>query len=474
MRGGRWVASIIGAAVFAAVLAGCSGSPSHQSTPPVSTQIHKIRHVIVIMQENRSFDNYFGTYPGADGIPMKHGVPTACLPDHRGVPCIRPFVDHENVNGGGPHKYVNANADIDGGHMDGFVHQARDAEHTCRFFVDPACDATLENGRPDALGYHTESDLPNYWAYARNFVLQDHMFEPDVSWSLPSHLFLVSEWAARCTTHDDPFSCRNVYQSAAAPPNGHPLRPSRRGPIYAWTDLTYLLHRAHVSWRYYVEPGAQPDCSNGDIACAPVPQGAPDTGDLEPAAVLRHRPRRRPVGEHPARVALPRLGASRHAPGRVVGGAFAGRERAPARESAPASPTSPGLIDAVMKGADWKSTAIFLAWDDWGGFYDHVVPPVVDQNGYGLRVPGLVISPYARHGYVDHQILSFDAYDKFIEDDFLDSQRINPLTDGRPDPRPTVRENVKILGNLVKDFDFGQSPRPPVLLPLHPETTLVG
>ena len=103
-----------------------------------------------------------------------------------------------------------------------------------------------------------------------------------------------------------------------------------------------------------------------------------------------------------------------------------------------------------------------------------MVPPVVDQNGYGLRVPGLVISPYARHGYVDHQILSFDAYDKFIEDDFLDGRRIDPLTDGRPDPRPTVRENVTILGNLVKDFDFGQSPRPPVLLPLHPETTLVG
>ena len=148
-------------------------------------------------------------------------------------------------------------------------------------------------------------------------------------------------------------------------------------------------------------------------------------------------------------------------------------EHPPARISAGVAYVT-GLINAVMQGADWKSTAIFLTWDDWGGFYDHVVPPVVDQNGYGLRVPGLVISPYARRGYVDHQILSFDAYDKFIEDDFLGSQRINPLTDGRPDPRPTVRENVKILGNLLKDFDFGQSPRPPMLLPLHPETTLVG
>jgi phospholipase C len=122
------------------------------------------------------------------------------------------------------------------------------------------------------------------------------------------------------------------------------------------------------------------------------------------------------------------------------------------------------LINAVMQGPDWDSTAIFLTWDDWGGFYDHVIPPKVDQNGYGLRVPGIVISPYARKGYIDHQILSFDAYVKFIEDDFLAGERINPHTDGRPDPRPTVRENQSQLGNLVQDFDFSQALRPPLIL----------
>ena len=127
-----------------------------------------------------------------------------------------------------------------------------------------------------------------------------------------------------------------------------------------------------------------------------------------------------------------------------------------------------GLINAIMKGPDWDSTAIFLSWDDWGGFYDHVKPPTVDQNGYGLRVPGIVISPYAKTGYVDHQTLSFDAYLKFIEDDFLNSQRLDPTTDGRPDPRPDVRENASILGNLLSDFDFSQSPRPPMVLPTNP------
>ena len=119
-----------------------------------------------------------------------------------------------------------------------------------------------------------------------------------------------------------------------------------------------------------------------------------------------------------------------------------------------------------VEGLD--STAIFLCWDDWGGFYDGVKPPKVDAQGYGLRVPALVISPYARHGYIDHQILSQDAYLKFIEDDFLHGQRIDPQTDGRPDSRPDVRENERILGNLVKDFDFRQKPRPPLILPLHP------
>jgi phospholipase C len=126
------------------------------------------------------------------------------------------------------------------------------------------------------------------------------------------------------------------------------------------------------------------------------------------------------------------------------------------------------IVNSVMRSPDWPSTAIFLAWDDWGGFYDHVVPPKVDENGYGLRVPGLLISPYARHSYIDHQVLSFDAYAKFIEDDFLHGARLDPNTDGRPDPRPTVREDVPILGNLAAEFDFSQRPRPAMILPLHP------
>jgi phospholipase C len=122
------------------------------------------------------------------------------------------------------------------------------------------------------------------------------------------------------------------------------------------------------------------------------------------------------------------------------------------------------LVNTIMKSAEWSSTAIFLSWDDWGGYYDHVVPPVVDGNGYGLRVPALVISPYAKTGYIDHQTLSHDAYLKFIEDDFIAGSRIDPATDGRHDPRPDVRETVPQLGDIRDDFDFTQPPRPPLIL----------
>jgi phospholipase C len=120
------------------------------------------------------------------------------------------------------------------------------------------------------------------------------------------------------------------------------------------------------------------------------------------------------------------------------------------------------VVNAAMKGPDWDSTAIFLTWDDWGGFYDHVRPPRVDDMGYGLRVPGLVMSPWARRGMIDHTTLSFDSYLRLIEDRFLDGQRLDPETDGRPDSRPTVRE--RIANPITKAFDFSQEPRPPLVL----------
>ncbi len=441
----------------------------------VSAGIHKIKHVVVIQQENRSFDSYFGTFPHADGIPMKDGKPTVCVMDPQSGACVAPYADHADVNGGGPHNAKSARADINGGTMNGFIAQARAGRKGCLIPTDPAC---TNSSQPDVMSYHTASDIPNYWTYAKDYVLQDRMFEPDASWSLPAHLFLVSEWSARCTQHNSPSRCLNAIQlNGVKPPNYPPVYGGKAGntPIYAWTDLTYLLHKSHVSWGYYVVSGTQPDCQNdAALTCAPIVQKSTTPGIWNPLPWFDT-------------VKADHQLSNIQSVGRFYAAAKSGHLPAvswvvPSGEVSehPPSPVSYGqsyvtsLINAVMKSPDWSSTAIFLAWDDWGGFYDHVVPPKVDRNGYGLRVPAIVISPYAKTGYIDHQTLSFDAYDKFIEDDFLHGQRLDPATDGRPDPRPSVRETQKILGNLVNDFNFNQRPRPPMLLPVHPQTTLTG
>jgi phospholipase C len=122
------------------------------------------------------------------------------------------------------------------------------------------------------------------------------------------------------------------------------------------------------------------------------------------------------------------------------------------------------IINAVMQSPFWNSTVIFVTWDDWGGFYDHLPPPSVDKNGYGLRVPALTISPWVKPGTIDHTVYSHDAYLRFIEDIFVEGQRLDPASDGRPDNRPTVRETVPQLGDLLDEFDFTQTPNPPLVL----------
>jgi phospholipase C len=431
--------------------------------PPSTDPIHRIQHVVIIMQENRSFDSYFGTFPGADGMPMTNGMPAACVSDPEQRNCVRPFHDSGDLNRGGPHGVWAAVMDINGGKMDGFIAATQRSRRRCVDRNSPNC-----LGSTDVMGYHDGRELPNYWKYARDFVLQDRLFEPITSWSLPQHLYMVSEWSAACSVIGDPMSCTNEL--------GHPDYPkdfeTRNArfhesgrPDYAWTDLTYLLHAHHVSWAYYVMAGTEPDCANNLDACAPVRQGPHTPGIWNTLPYFDTVKKDGELGN--VRDLREFYAAAKNGTlPNVVWIAPAGRysEHPPSLVSVGQSYVT-GLINAIMRGPEWRSTAIFLSWDDWGGFYDHVVPPRVDQNGYGIRVPGIVISPYARRGFIDHQTLSHDAYVKFIEDDFLNGIRIDPKTDGRPDRRPSVRETQPILGDLRADFDFRQTPRAPEMLP---------
>jgi phospholipase C len=420
-----------------------AGSQEATTAAPALAGIHKIQHVIIIQQENRSFDSYFGVYPGADGIPMKAGKPTVCSPDPLTGKCVAPFVDHKDQNPGAPHRNADSIADIDGGKMDGFVANAA-----------KRCSSASHCAADQVMGYHTRSDIPNYWAYAKNFALDDHMFESVASWSFSSHLSLVSAWVAKCPTPSNPMSCKTDIEPRD--------RTDNVPEPFAWTDLTYLLHKNNVSWGYYLDHGEQSTTNpNGVPKIWNVLPGFTDVSqDKQTSNVqtLTDFKAQAKAGTLPAvSWIVPDQQDSEH-PNALVstGQAYVTR-----------------IINAVMRSSDWSSSAIFLSWDDWGGFYDNVVPPTADSLGYGLRVPAMVISPYARTGFIDPQTLSFDAYIKFIEDDFLSGQRLNPATDGRPDPRPDVRESLSMLGSLQKDFDFNQTPRAPMILaPCPANTTL--
>jgi phospholipase C len=409
--------------------------------------IHTIKHVVIVMQENRSFDSYFGTFPGADGYPMVNGQIAVSNYDPATHRYVTPFHDTSDIDYGASHLYRDAVYDIHGGKMDNFIRDFR--LHNPVDLPTPP-----PPGPPDVMGYHDYHEIPNYWAYAQYFGLQDHLFVPVLGWSLPSHLYLVSGWAASSKHPKKP----NSFGSDPAQTAIEAANYEVAGVPFGWTDLTYLLAKNNVSWRYYTtSSGDLHDPQEGDTPSIwnPLPhfQTVRDDHQLgnivDDAAFFQDAG----AGTLPAVSWVEGDGAfSEHPPARISDGQ--------------AWVTS--LVNAVMMGPDWNSTAIFITWDEWGGFYDHVAPPQVDKNGYGLRVPGLVISPWVKPGIIDHQTLSFDAYLKFIEDDFLGGQRLNPQTDGRPDSRPTVREDVPILGDLANEFDFTQAPLPPLILQPYP------
>jgi phospholipase C len=449
-----------------------------------------ITHVIIIMQENRSFDSYFGTFPGANGIPNGTCVPLNTASPGQG--CVAPFHDPHDINSGGPHSSAAAQADLDDGittdKMDGFLTEQAASSTSCSSKAALThggiaragnCNAYIPGiNRHDAVGYHTAAELPNYWAYAQNFVLQDEMFESVRSYSLDAHLYLTSEWSALCSNPATLSTCVTSLK---------PSLPTASHTPYPWVNLFQLLDTHNVSWKYYLDEGAEPDCADGEMTCAPQIQADGVLSYWNPAPgfvwvanqgtayLTAHNP---PINQFLTDISngtlpqvswiVPSNNISEHPTARVTTG----------------MEYVTSLVNAVMQSPYWQNTAIFLAWDDWGGFYDHVVPPIVDRNksttpiqGYGLRVPGLLISAYAKPGYIDHSVLSFDAYATLIENLFMNGARLDPTAMGQPDKRPDVRDaltsvtfpdgTTSPIGQLINEFDFTQTPLPPLVLSTH-------
>ena len=434
-----------------------------------------ITHVIMIMQENRSFDNYFGTFPGADGIPAN-----VCLPYNLTNPqagCIAPYHDPREGQVAGLHTASVQALVIDDGlntfKMDGFAYAV--LKNLCRLKKGPCPPAQPASPFDvDVMGYHNADELPNYWAYAQNFVLQDRMFPSARGWSPTSHDYLVSEWSAKCSNQNDAKTCVTDVSQAFPKPS----------TVYPWVSLFQLLDVHNVTWKYYLGEGTEPDCEDGEMTCAPEPQKSKVPSFWNPSPYFAwvrnqggnylalHNP---PLETFLADIKagtlpqvswiVPASGYSEHPPSSMSQG----------------QDYVTSLVNAVMQSPYWQNTAIFISWDEFGGFYDHVPPPDVDfnkgnpsVNGYGVRVPGLMISAYAKQGLIDHSVLSFDQYATFIEDLFAGSARLDPAALGNPDARPTIRDSLTSvtlpdgttapIGNLMDEFDFTQAPRPTLIL----------
>jgi len=422
-------------------LALCLCAACHHEVRPVPAAprgLEKIQHFVFIMQENRRFDHYFGTYPGADGIP-----PGVCLPNPDGGPCIRPYHDTNDVDLGGPHDWDNAWGCIDGGKMDGFIQEAHRAKTYRHEPADNGLPAELHLTQPydpqDIMGYHDYREIPNYWNYAHLYALQDRMFESAASYTLVAHLYMLAAQSGGFVTPRLKWRTLPVWRGG-------------RPKTFDFPEITLLLGSGKVDWKYYVTSGKLPDTDDAHVV------GTQNEREQHPYKFSFWNPL----------PAFPKVMNDPSQRSRLVDTSQfyedVNRGKLPqvcwvipsadVSEHPPASVRSgmayvTGLVDAVMQSPDWNSTAIFVAWDDWGGFYDHVVPPKVDRYGYGIRVPALVISPYAKQGYIDHEVHSFESWLHIVEERF----GVAPMT---------ARDEY--ADDMLQCFDFTQRPRRPVVL----------
>jgi len=370
-----------------------------------------IEHVIIIDKENHSFDNMFGLFPGADGASQ------ARLSSGKDVALIR-TPDRTLLDVG--HAGAAATLAVNNGRMN-------------RFDLLPGAE---QNGKIIADSQYQRADIPGYWQYARTFALDDHFFSTIMGPSFPNHLVMVA--ASSGGTVDNPRGqIKHAWGCDGGPHSVvEGISPSGRHfltkPCFDFQTLPDILQRYRVSWKYY----APPQYASGYVWSALDAVRHIRYSPLWQSNVVRDTSFISDIqqGKLPAVSWLVTNAAfSDHPPASICLG-----EQWTVRQ-----------INAVMKSGYWKNTVIFLMWDDFGGFFDHVAPPHLDYISLGPRVPNIVISPYARPHLVDHTPLEFDSVLRFIEDDF----RL-PALNNRDGSATSVRSSL----------DFHQQPLPPLLL----------
>jgi phospholipase C len=388
-------------------------SPTRADTPihDRASARYPIKHIIIIDKENHSFDNMFGRFPGADG------ATSARVSTGKAVPLTHT-----------PDKTL-----LDVGHAGAAAVLAVNNGRMDQFDLLPGA---LQNGKDIADSQYFESDIPNYWKYARAYTLDDHFFATIIGPSFPNHLVTVAGTSGN--TVDNPrgqyahaWGCDGGTQSVV---NG--IRPDGTRfltrPCFDFVTLPDRFQLAHVTWKYY----APRQFASGYVWSA-----------LDAIRHIRYSslwktnvPSDTTFVKDVAEGRLPQVSwivtnarESDHPPASICLG-----ENWTVR-----------VINAVMKSSYWKDTAIFLTWDDFGGFYDHVAPPKLDYISFGPRVPTIVISPFARQHHVDHTQYDFNSMLRFIEDDF----RLKSLAAGD-----------KSAESILPSFDFHAQPAAPLVL----------
>jgi phospholipase C len=391
---------VLAAGVAAALL---GAGPAASAAAAVPTPATPIQHAVFLMWEGRSFDSLFGTYAGADGIP-----PEVCLPDGSAAPAAG-CVSSQWMAGRTAPKFAQTAASFDAayanGKLDGFV--------TAQSAL--GADAAL------VMGYYDGRDVPFSWNVASSFVLFDRFFSSARGGSLANHLYWVTGQGGAAVTD--------------VPAGGFGATPT----------IFDRLSAAGIDWKFYVQ-------------------------NYDPAVTYRGRQATADRGTQVERVPL--LGYARFlddpalsshivdlsqyyddlAQGTLPAVAYivpAGGGASTTTNIRAGEQLAQALINALARSSAWPSSALLWTYDGWGGFYDHVPPPQVDADGYGFRVPALLVSPFARPGYVDHTQLDYTSMLRFVETNW----GLQPLASRDASAK-----------TFTDAFDFTNPGRPPELI----------
>jgi phospholipase C len=357
-----------------------------------------IKHVVIIVKENHTFDNYFGQFPPADG------ARAVSLNGRWQIPPPAPDRTADI-----DHSFAAAHEAYDHGRMDGFERLPGGAV----------------NGTPLTFAQYREADIPDYWAYAREFVLYDRYFTSVMGPSTPNHLFLVA--ASSGGTISNARGMRLGQPPCAAPRGAITVLAPDGGtaaekPCLDIPTIPGLLSKRGMGWKGYGfwAMGLLAELYGQPAFRANLRNSWSFAGDAR-------------AGRLPE-----------------VSWVWGIQDEHPPRSVCDGMRWTVDQVNAIMAGPLWRSSLIIITWDDWGGWYDHVPPPQVDRSGLGFRVPALVISAYARRGYVSHRLTEHASVAKTVETVF---------------GLPSLTARDAGANDLLDALDLSQPPRPPLFLP---------